>query len=291
MTSEIHRDAWGIPHLRAGSARELARAQGVVTARDRAWQLEVERHRAQGTSASFLGADALPWDLFARRARLDDTARRCWAALVEGDQETADWVRAYVDGVNAELPATTAPEFGRAGLAPGRWQPWTPLAVWLATHILFAGFPAKLWREEALRHLGPSAVGLFATDGPGSAGSNGWLLAGSGPPPATPSSPATRTASSRTPASTSRSISPAPSSTSSASPSPASRASLTSVTPARSPGPSPTQWPTTRTSTVNDSDAPERAWRPSTPTGHGDGPTGTWSTSRWPANHTRSSSK
>ncbi|EPD56574.1 penicillin acylase family protein [Streptomyces sp. HGB0020] len=178
MTSEIHRDAWGIPHLRAGSARELARAQGVVTARDRAWQLEVERHRAQGTSASFLGADALPWDLFARRARLDDTARRCWAALVEGDPETADWVRAYVDGVNAELPATTAPEFERAGLAPGRWQPWTPLAVWLATHILFAGFPAKLWREEALRHLGPSAVGLFATDGPGSAGSNGWLLAG-----------------------------------------------------------------------------------------------------------------
>ncbi|GAA2192184.1 penicillin acylase family protein [Streptomyces bangladeshensis] len=180
MTIETYRDAWGIPHLRASSARELARAQGRVTAHDRAWQLEVERHRAQGTSASFLGADALSWDVFARRARLDDTARRCFAALERRDPETADWVRAYVDGVNEGLPggAGRAPEFARAGLRPGRWQPWTPLGVWLATHILFAGFPAKLWREQAMRHLGPGAVGLFATDGPGTAGSNGWLVTG-----------------------------------------------------------------------------------------------------------------
>ena len=179
MSIEIYRDAWGIPHLRADSARELARAQGRVTARDRAWQLEVERHRARGTSAAFLGAGALSWDTLVRRARLDDTARRCFAALERQDPETADWIRAYVEGVNEELPVASAPEFARAGLVPGRWEPWTPLGVWLAVHILFAGFPAKLWREEAIRHLGPGAVGLFATDGPGTSGSNGWLVSGS----------------------------------------------------------------------------------------------------------------
>ncbi|MFG2573683.1 penicillin acylase family protein [Streptomyces sp. NPDC048481] len=179
MTTEIYRDAWGVPHLRADGALELARLQGLVTARDRAWQLEVERHRAQGTSAAFLGPDALSWDVFARRARLDDTARRCSAALEERDPETAAWVRAYVDGVNEGLrSACDAPEFARVALAPGRWEPWTPLAVWLATHILFAGFPAKLWRDEAARRLGPEAVGLFAADGPGSSGSNGWLVGG-----------------------------------------------------------------------------------------------------------------
>ncbi|MFI9809828.1 penicillin acylase family protein [Streptomyces sp. NPDC052301] len=180
MTAETYRDAWGIPHLRASDARELAHAQGRVTALDRAWQLEVERHRSRGTSASFLGAGALSWDVLARRARLDDTARRCFAALERRDPETADWVRAYVDGVNDGLPAGArrAPEFTRTGLTPGRWRPWTPLAVWLATHILFAGFPAKLWREQAVRHLGRDAVRLFATDGPGTAGSNGWLLTG-----------------------------------------------------------------------------------------------------------------
>ncbi|MGW7049358.1 penicillin acylase family protein [Streptomyces avermitilis] len=180
MTIEIYRDAWGIPHLRAGSARELARAQGRVTAVDRAWQLEVERHRARGTSASFLGTEALAWDVFARRSRIEDTARRCFAALERADPETADWVRAYVDGVNEGLAegARRTPEFTATGLVPGRWEPWTPLGVWLGTHILFAGFPAKLWREEVVRRLGDEAVGLFATDGPGTSGSNGWLVSG-----------------------------------------------------------------------------------------------------------------
>ncbi|MEU1039920.1 penicillin acylase family protein [Streptomyces sp. NPDC005907] len=180
MSSEIYRDALGIPHLRADGARELAHLQGRVTAADRAWQLEVERHRAQGTSAAFLGPDSVGWDCFVRRARVADTARHCFTALEEQDPETADWIRAYVDGVNAGLPrgADRAPEFAAARLEPGRWEPWTPLGVWLSTHILFVGFPAKLWREEVVRRLGADAVGLFATDGPGTVGSNGWLLTG-----------------------------------------------------------------------------------------------------------------
>ncbi|WP_018490029.1 MULTISPECIES: GNAT family N-acetyltransferase [unclassified Streptomyces] len=175
--SETFRDDRGIPHLRAGSALALARAQGHNAALDRAWQLETERHRLLGTTAAHLGAEAVDWDRFARRARLADTARRCYERLAPG---TAAWVRAYVDGVNAGLPegAARAPEFAAAGLAPGRWEPWTPLGVWLSTHILFAGFPTKLWREEVARRLGDDRATLFATDGPGTSGSNGWLLTG-----------------------------------------------------------------------------------------------------------------
>ncbi|MFF6868501.1 penicillin acylase family protein [Streptomyces sp. NPDC012450] len=180
MSIEVYRDAWGVPHLRAGDPDELAFAQGRVTARDRAWQLEVERHRARGTSAAFLGAAELGWDVFARRVRLADTARRCFARLERTDAPTAAWVRAYVDGVNDGLAegARRAPEFAETGLAPGRWEPWTPLAVWLSTHVLFAGFPTKLWREEVARRLGEEWTELFATDGPGTAGSNGWVVAG-----------------------------------------------------------------------------------------------------------------
>ncbi|MGA5433614.1 penicillin acylase family protein [Streptomyces cellulosae] len=178
MSGAIFRDPWGIPHLRADGMRELARLQGLVTARDRGWQIEVERHRAQGTSASFLGAGELSWDVLVRRARVADTARRCLARLEERDPETADWLRAYVTGVNEGLDGHDAPEFARAGVLPGRWEPWTPLAVWLSTHLLFAGFPAKLWRDHAAARLGADAVGLFAADGPGTSGSNGWLVAG-----------------------------------------------------------------------------------------------------------------
>ncbi|MFF5786547.1 penicillin acylase family protein [Streptomyces sp. NPDC012693] len=180
VSIEVYRDAWGVPHLRAADPDELAFAQGRVTARDRAWQLEVERHRAQGTTAAFLGAAELGWDTFARRSRLADTARRCFERLERDDAPTAAWVRAYVDGVNDGLAegARRAPEFTGTGLAPGRWEPWTPLAVWLSTHILFAGFPTKLWREEVAGRLGEEWTELFATDGPGTAGSNGWMVAG-----------------------------------------------------------------------------------------------------------------
>ncbi|MFW6721272.1 penicillin acylase family protein [Streptomyces sp. MAR4 CNY-716] len=180
MSIEVYRDSWGIPHIRAADPRELAYAQGRNAAFDRAWQLETERHRAAGTSAAFLGAQALGWDVLARRVRLDDTARRCFRQLAEEDRETAGWVSSYVDGVNAGLAegAARAPEFASAGLTPGRWSPWTPLAVWLSTHILFAGFPAKLWRRMVAERLGAGAVDLFAADGPVTAGSNGWLLSG-----------------------------------------------------------------------------------------------------------------
>ncbi|APS23756.1 penicillin amidase [Streptomyces sp. Tue 6075] len=177
MGYELFRDDWGIPHLRAADALTLARGQGHATALDRAWQLETERHRVLGTSASHLGAEAVDWDRFVRRARIADTARRCFDRLAP---ETAAWVTAYVDGVNEGLAegAERAPEFAAVGLAPGRWEPWTPLGVWLSTHILFAGFPTKLWREEVARRLGEDRMTLFATDGPGTAGSNGWLLTG-----------------------------------------------------------------------------------------------------------------
>ncbi|MFI9116885.1 penicillin acylase family protein [Streptomyces venezuelae] len=180
VSIEVYRDAWGVPHLRAADPDELAFAQGRVTAHDRAWQLEVERHRAQGTTAAFLGAAEVAWDTFARRSRLADTARRCFERLERDDPDTAAWVRAYVAGVNDGLTegAGRAPEFAETGLTPGRWEPWTPLAVWLTTHILFAGFPTKLWREEVARRLGEEWTELFATDGPGTSGSNGWLVAG-----------------------------------------------------------------------------------------------------------------
>lgn len=175
MSIEVYRDPWGIPHLRADDPRGLARAQGLVTARDRAWQLEVERHRVRGTTAAFLGPEAVEWDVFARRTRLADTARRCLGRL---DDATRAWVAAYTDGVNAGLAegARRSREFAAAGLVPGTWEPWVPLGVWLSTHVLFAGFPTKLWREHVARTLGEEAIELFATDGPGTSGSNGWLV-------------------------------------------------------------------------------------------------------------------
>ncbi|MGN9892328.1 penicillin acylase family protein [Micromonospora sp. L31] len=173
----VYRDARGVPHLRADSADELARLQGRVAALDRAWQIEVERWRSEGRLAAHVGPDALGWDRFARRARLDDTARRCFHRLSPG---TRRWVAAYAAGVNDGLAegAAGAPEFAAVGVAPGRWQPWSPLGVFTVQHILFATFPNKLWHAHVAATLGPDATDLFAVEGPGGSGSNAWAVPG-----------------------------------------------------------------------------------------------------------------
>jgi penicillin G amidase len=167
-TSAIYRDEWGIPHLRAGSVDELSYLQGRNAATDRAWQIETERWRSEGRLAEHIGAAEIGWDRFARRVRLDDTARKCFAAL---DPGTRRWVTSYVEGVNSALGESTAPEFAATGTRPGRWEPWSPLGVFLTQHILFATFPTKLWRAHAAR--------FFDGDPTDGSGSNAWAVAGS----------------------------------------------------------------------------------------------------------------
>lgn len=171
---EVRRDAWGVPTIRAASLDDLAREQGRGTAVDRAWQLEVERWRSEATLAAHVGAAGLEWDAFAARARLDDTARRCFEAL---DPATRRWVTAYVEGVREGLAegAARSPELralGFPGGGLGEWRPWTPLGIFGVHHVLFGSIGAKVWRGHLLRSLGPglghdlaAALGLGPPDG------------------------------------------------------------------------------------------------------------------------------
>lgn len=171
--ARIHRDAYGVPHVRATTLSDLAHGQGEVTARDRAWQLEFLRRRATGTTAELFGAAALPWDRLARRTRMAETARRAHARL---RPETQAFVAAYVAGVNAGLHSGS-PEFERTGAQAEEWEPWTPLAVFLAQHLLFASLPGKLWTARAREVLGEDAR-LLSHEGPTASGSNAWAVGG-----------------------------------------------------------------------------------------------------------------
>ncbi|MEU8656656.1 GNAT family N-acetyltransferase [Actinoplanes philippinensis] len=157
---KLYRDDHGIPHLRAGTVLDLAWLQGRVTATDRGRQITVERLRSEGRLASVAGAAEVGWDRFARRARLDDTARRSFAKL---DISTQRWLEAYADGVRA------------GGID---WHPWSSLGVFQVQHILFGTFGNKMWRAHVERTLGPHALSWFAIEGPGGSGSNAWTVPG-----------------------------------------------------------------------------------------------------------------
>jgi penicillin G amidase len=175
--ARLYRDAHGIPHLRADSVLDLAHAQGRVTVADRAWQLEWLRRRATGTTAEIVGEAGLSWDRFSRRMRTVETAQRALAACSD---ETQRYVSSYVDGVNAglkELDPTTVPELRDAGIGPGEWEPWTPLATFLAQHLLFANIGGLLWKRLATAVLGDDVRFLSHQD-PTASGSNAWAAAG-----------------------------------------------------------------------------------------------------------------
>lgn len=171
--ARIYRDAYGVPHVRATTVSDLAEGQGLVTARDRSWQLEHLRRRATGTTAELLGPAALPWDRLARRTEIAATARRAHARL---RPDTTAFVASYVAGVNAGLHGD-APELRQLGVKPVEWEAWTPLAVFLAQHLLFASLPGKLWDSRALEVLGDGAR-LLSHEGPLTSGSNAWAVGG-----------------------------------------------------------------------------------------------------------------
>lgn len=176
--ARIYRDALGVPHVRATSVADLGHGQGLATARDRAWQLEHLRRRALGETAAVLGPTALAWDTLVRRADLPGLARRAYAGLGE---ETRTLLTAYAAGVSAGLAepaAARAPELVHLGIVPAPWEPWHPVATFLAQHLLFASFGSKLWTHRLRAALGPDAEALLRHEGPETSGSNAWAVGG-----------------------------------------------------------------------------------------------------------------
>lgn len=176
----MRRDAWGVPHVVAGSVCEVARQQGRAVVADRLWQVTLARLKAEGRTASVLGPRGLPWDRFARRVEITAVAGTAYDAL---GAESAAFVSAYVEGVNEGLEACraegrTAPELAETGHAPEPWHPWTPLAVFVAHHVLFATLPAKLFRRHLVAVLGDDLAGLFRHELVPGAGSNAWAVGG-----------------------------------------------------------------------------------------------------------------
>src|SRR5580704_61112 len=61
---EIRIDHWGVPHIYGETPADLFFAQGYCHARDRLWQMELNRRMARGELAELFGARLLRVDRF-----------------------------------------------------------------------------------------------------------------------------------------------------------------------------------------------------------------------------------
>jgi penicillin amidase len=155
---DVYFDDFGIPHIEAANATDLARAVGFVQSRYRFFQLDVLRRFGQGRISELVGeqkilfSTTVEFDLAMRGWGFEERSRLDPDGMPEFDREV---IRAFTDGVNQALDRHPPLEYAILGVEP---EPWTPsdclmvalVQAWSITHN---------WEQEAVRlslalHLG-----------------------------------------------------------------------------------------------------------------------------------------
>jgi penicillin amidase len=157
---EVLIDRWGVPHVYAQSPHDLFFAQGYCHARDRFWQMELNRRTARGELAELFGPHLLRIDRFLRRLGFLRAARR---ESVTAGEDVRAVGEAYAAGVNAYLRHHRLPiEFTLLRHRPRPWDLLDSLAF-----ARFMGFTLTVnWETELIRarllgQLGPERLATF----------------------------------------------------------------------------------------------------------------------------------
>jgi penicillin amidase len=199
---EVRRDTWGVPYLEAASLDDLWFAQGVLTAGERLFQLDLLLRAANGRLSEVFADRTLAEDRFARTVGFHHAGAKMAARW--NDLDHAMHAR-FRDGVFAWIDAMPAPpvEYTLLDL-----RPELPVdeASWAAAFAFLAWGLSGNWDTELLRtwireRAGDDAVRTLlpplATDAPeipagalngalfdavprsSGQGSNNWVVAGS----------------------------------------------------------------------------------------------------------------
>jgi penicillin amidase len=155
VRAEIHRDGWGVPHIRAERDADLFFAFGYAMARDRLFQLDWLRRKASGRLAEVLGPDGLEPDTVARTVGLRGIAEAEWARTAA---ETRTLLEAFSAGVSAVIDESGEQlpiEFDLLDYRPEPWSPVDSLAILGEfRYYLTVRFPVIAIPELARRALG-----------------------------------------------------------------------------------------------------------------------------------------
>lgn len=152
-------DRYGVPHLRASSLSDLYFAWGWVTARDRLWQLELQRLQARGQLHTWVGNSALRADGGAQLFRFEERAAEIWARDRENPEVRLALER-YADGINARISEVRAgraplpPELERLGRTPLNWKPEDSVMTLLGLGITLDLDLPELSEADAVREHG-----------------------------------------------------------------------------------------------------------------------------------------
>jgi penicillin amidase len=138
--TSIQRDAYGVPHVQAGSLEEAYFQAGYAVAEDRLWQMENSRRLARGKMAEVFGKAALESDKEVLRTGYSDDELR--AQLDKLSPKVRAAYREYARGVNAYMDEAARKDELPKGYADNdfRPEPWTEVDSAAITVRLFQMF-------------------------------------------------------------------------------------------------------------------------------------------------------
>ncbi|HJV22971.1 MAG TPA: penicillin acylase family protein [Holophagaceae bacterium] len=143
---EVRLDERGVPTVMAQEFLDALRVQGYLMARERMFQMELQRRAAGGELAEIAGEAALPLDRLHRTYGFAQAAEAAAAKLPEEDRAA---LKALADGVNAFITSHEGRwglEFKLMGFKP---RPWTP-ADSLRTLLLMHEDLSTSWKSELM---------------------------------------------------------------------------------------------------------------------------------------------
>ena len=135
----VQYDIFGVPHITAANDADLLFAQGLVTARDRLWQMEYARRLVSGRLAELYGESMIEQDFEVRRIGLYRTSVATYESL---DDDMKKLLAAYAAGVNHYISThkhNLPREFKDLGHVPEAWHPMDSLTIPMAMFWLLSG--------------------------------------------------------------------------------------------------------------------------------------------------------
>jgi penicillin G amidase len=160
----IHRDAHGVPTVRAASTADALFGLGYAHAQDRLWQMDFQRRIGSGRLAEILGPRLIDTDRFLRTVGFRRAAEASWQVL---SAQTRALLESYTAGVNAFLSASGARpvEYRILRAEPEAFTPidslaWAKMMAWdlagnAREEIRRARFVSAVGAERAAQLLPP----------------------------------------------------------------------------------------------------------------------------------------
>jgi penicillin G amidase len=160
----VVRDRYGVPSISAADEHDLFLAQGYVTAQDRLFQMELDRHIAAGRLTELFGRGSkdslLHTDELLRTLDLYESAQDEYNI---DDDTTRQELNAYAEGVNAFLRANQHSLPVELAVIGDQPQPWTALDSLAYGRVVALSLDSN-WQQKYTRALLIGKLGVPAVD-------------------------------------------------------------------------------------------------------------------------------